>query len=268
MGIDTSTPFLIGSSDGCLATLGSFANEPGTVSLTIGTSGAVRVTRDSPVLNFSAMIFNYLLDENTFVCGGPSNNGGVALRWYAETMRGLRLETIADYQSLLVELDDSQPGAHGLVFLPYVLGERAPVWNSEACGVFFGLRTHHQPADFTRAVVEGISSALYDIADSMIQAGLDIKKVHVSGGFIHSTAWLQLLADLFGKRISLVGSADASAYGAGMLALKAIGAISDFNALLPAEARSFSPEPAHMSAYRELFLRYKKVYQATHHLML
>lgn len=268
LGVSTSTLFMIGSSDGCLASIGSFVNEPRSVALTIGTSSAIRVIRPRPVLNFSAMIFNYLLDEKTYVCGGPSNNGGHALKWYAETLRGMKLESMADYQSLLNEINQSTPASNGLVFLPYVLGERAPVWNSEACGVFFGMRAHHRPADFTRAVVEGISTALYDIASHMMEAGLEITKVNVSGGFIHSAEWLQLLADLFGKRISLVGTSDASAYGAGMLALRKTGAIADFDELHPGEERSFSPDPTYMSAYRELFLRYRDIYKATRHLMV
>ncbi len=82
--IDPQTPFIIGASDGCLANVGSFAITPGTAALTIGTSGAIRVACTKPTTNFKAMIFNYSLFDDLFISGGPINNGGVVLKWYAE----------------------------------------------------------------------------------------------------------------------------------------------------------------------------------------
>jgi gluconokinase len=262
MGITSDTTFLIGASDGCLANIGSFATEEGDMALTIGTSGAVRVTRTKPMLNFKAMTFNYRLDESTYICGGPINNGGIALKWYAEKLLGKKLETVSDYASLLQALQNTRPGADGLIFLPYVLGERAPIWNSEASGVFFGMRTHHEQSHFTRAVIEGISTSLYDIAHNMIETGLDIKQINVSGGFVHSEEWLQLLADMFGKKVCLINIADASAIGAAFLAMKHLGMISSYQELKPQQVREFLPNESNMSSYRELFLRYRNLYEA------
>lgn len=267
LGLSLGTPFYIGASDGCLANVGSFATEEGHMALTIGTSGAVRVARGRPMLNFKAMTFNYRLDENTFVCGGPTNNGGVILKWYAENFLGRKLDTAADYGFLLKALTDSRPGSGGLVFLPYILGERAPIWNSAACGVFFGMRGHHRQADLTRAVIEGISMALFDITQNMIDAGLDIKQIQVSGGFVHSEEWLQILANLFGKKICLVNTVDASAIGAAFLALKARGVIRDYQELKPEDCKTFLPDPEHMDTYRNLFLRYREVYSRLSSLM-
>lgn len=260
LGLNTGTPFYIGASDGCLANVGSFATEEGFMALTIGTSGAVRVTRTRPMLNYKAMTFNYRLDEKTFVCGGPTNNGGVILKWYAENFQGRKLETASDYTLLFKGLADSRPGGDGLVFLPYVLGERAPIWNSASCGVFFGMRGHHRQADLTRAVIEGISMALFDITQNMIDAGLDIKQIQVSGGFVHSEEWLQILANIFGKKICLINTADASATGAAFLALKALGVVRDYLDLKPGECKEFLPEAEHMDAYRTLFKKYREVY--------
>ena len=131
MGISTDTDFFIGASDGCLANIGSFATEEGHVALTIGTSGAIRVTRSRPMLNFKSMTFNYRLDQSTYVCCGPINNGGIALKWYAEKVLQKELETAEDYAQLLSALTTTPPGAGGLTFLPYVVGERAPIWNSQ-----------------------------------------------------------------------------------------------------------------------------------------
>lgn len=267
MGIANDIPFFIGASDGCLANVGSFATEDGYMALTIGTSGAVRVTRKKPMLNFKAMTFNYRLDDTTYVCGGPINNGGVALKWYAEKLLGKKLESARDYESLFAALAQTSPGADGLIFLPYLLGERAPIWNSNASGVFFGMRGHHQQAHFTRAVIEGISTSLYDIAHNMIETGLDIRQIHVSGGFVQSGEWLQILADLFGRKVCLINTADASATGAAFLAMRELKIISDYEQLKPKQIKEFLPEPNHMAAYRELFLTYRKLFERLAELM-
>ncbi|MEX2235325.1 MAG: gluconokinase [Cyclobacteriaceae bacterium] len=267
MGVEEGMPFFIGASDGCLANVGSFATEEGYMALTIGTSGAVRVARKKPMLNFKAMTFNYRLDEHTYISGGPTNNGGVILKWYAENLLGKKLESTQDYTLLFEALERSEPGAQGLIFLPYVLGERAPIWNSDACGVFFGMRGHHQEGHFTRAVIEGISMTMYDIAHNMADTGLSIKQIHVSGGFVQSGQWLQILANLFGKKNCLINIADASAIGAALLAMKNLGLIDDYQSLKPKEVKEFLPQKQYMSAYQELFLRYRNLYEKVAPLM-
>jgi gluconokinase len=258
IGLDTT--FVIGSSDGCLANLGSFATSPGVAALTIGTSGAIRVASDQPTHNFHAMTFNYRLDENTFISGGPINNGGVVLKWFMQTFLKKELLTPADYQQIIHEIQDVNAGADGLIFLPYLLGERAPLWSSDACGVFFGIRAHHTQAHFTRAVVEGICLALYHIAQRLEESGLDIKRVHVSGGFVHSEEWLQVLADIFGKPIILIHPEDASALGAAYLALKKLGYVTSYDALLPGTQKSFLPrEERHRHYQEEVFPLFKNL---------
>ena len=267
LGISSGTQFFIGASDGCLANVGSFATEEGYMALTIGTSGAVRVARKQPMRNFKAMTFNYRLDDATYICGGPTNNGGVILKWYTENVLNKKLETANDYALFFKNLSDN-PGADGLIFLPYILGERAPIWNSNACGVFFGMQGHHQQAHFNRALIEGISMALFDIAHGMIDAGLSIKQIHVSGGFVHSEEWLQILANIFGKKICLINTADASAIGAAFLAMKHLGIIKDYKAWKPQEIKEILPQPEYQSAYQNLFLKYRNLYERVADLMI
>lgn len=261
-GLTEDTPIVIGASDGCMANLGSFATHAGVAALTIGTSGAIRVASTKPVFNFRAMTFNYRLDENTFICGGPINNGGVVLKWYAENFLQKPLTSPEDYAALLRVLDEL-PSSEGLIFLPYILGERAPLWNSETCGVFFGIHNLHKQAHFTRAVIEGISMALLNIEQSLEEAGLPVDVIHVSGGFIQSTSWLQLLADLFGKEVVLIGSDDASALGAAYLSLKTNGAITDYEQVKPRFIRTFTPKLSEHEQYkRRVFPIFKSLSQS------
>ncbi|MCD9019008.1 gluconokinase [Parachryseolinea silvisoli] len=250
-GLPATTPCCIGASDGCSANLGSSAITPGVAALTIGTSGAIRVASSQPVYNFEAMTFNYILTSDIFISGGPVNNGGAALKWYAQELLKIDLSSPERYAALLAEIGRIPAGADGLVFLPYLAGERAPLWNSDACGVFFGLTGRHTQAHFTRAVLEGISMALYHIATKLEESGLSIGQVNVSGGFVRSEEWVQLMADIFGKPIGLVNVEDASAIGAGYLALHALGMIPALDALHPKTLRTYLPRPEYHAVYRD-----------------
>jgi len=254
--------FLIGASDGCMANLGSFAVDPGIAALTIGTSGAIRVGSARPLPNFEAMTFNYILDEKTFICGGPINNGGVILKWYAETLLQKKLSSPAEYDTLLKDLDTTPPGSEGLIFLPYLLGERAPIWNSDARGVFFGMTARHTQAHFTRAVIEGITMALYDVTAALEKTGLHIEQVNVSGGFVHSATWTQTLADIFNKRICLANIDDASSIGATYLAMKKLGLISSYESLKKPFKKEYIPNKANHAAHMKVFEKYRRLYKS------
>lgn len=268
LGVLPRTPFITGASDGCLANLGSFATDHGIAALTIGTSGAVRVASNQPVYNFKAMTFNYRLDEKTFICGGPTNNGGVALRWYVTNFLKLPLNTADDYNAILKTISNASPGSDGLVFLPYLFGERAPIWNSESAGAFFGIKSHHKQEHFTRAVVEGISFALYDIAENLIAGGSTIEEIHVSGGFVRSSAWLQILADIFNIKVCLLNTDDASAMGAAFLGLKETRLINDLQMLKPKTIKEVLPQRVNQEVYQRSFETYRKVYSSTKDLMI
>ncbi len=254
-----NVPFIIGGSDGCMANLGSFAVTPGVAALTIGTSGAIRVANSRPTVTFAAMTFNYLLTKDIIISGGPINNGGVVLKWYAEMFLRKNLNTAADYNAILDEVKLIKPGAEGLIFLPFILGERAPIWDSEASGVFFGVRNYHTQGHFTRAVIEGISLALYSIANAMESSGLLIEEIHVSGGFVHSEEWLQILADIFNKKISLINAEDASAVGAAYLGMKSLNLIDDYYDLKPKADATYLPIESNHRIYREAFSVYESL---------
>jgi gluconokinase len=263
LNIPADTKFIIGASDGCLANLGSFAIAPGTAALTIGTSGAIRIGNTRPTFDFETMPFNYRLDENTFITGGPINNGGVALKWYVQNFLEKQLQSSNDYNALLKDVPNIAVGSNGLLFLPYILGERAPIWNSDSCGVFFGITANHKQDHFTRAVLEGICLTLYQIGKALEKKGLTIHQIHVSGGFIHSEIWVQILADIFGKKVILVNAEDASAIGAIYLALKKLGYIESYNTLEPPPSTIYEPNENNHDIYdKHVLPRFEQLYKA------
>lgn len=254
------TLFVSGASDGCLANLGSAATKPGIGAITIGTSGAVRIASNKPLPNEASMTFSYILDEKTFICGGPVNNGGVALQWWLKNSGAQQLSS-DDYQNFFNEVAKVPPGAKGLLFLPYLTGERAPIWNSESCGTFLGIKLQHTRADFSRAVLEGICFALKDVLDAVEENAEPVVQINVSGGFTKSAIWVQTLADITGKPMAVIQTDDASAVGAALLALKKIEKQADYPALDTSDQKIFKPDMHNNAIYNQLFAIYKQAYQ-------
>ncbi|SDS85240.1 gluconate kinase, FGGY family [Mucilaginibacter mallensis] len=259
--LNTDTPFIIGASDGCCANLGSFVTEPGTASLTIGTSGAVRITSKQPVYNYPAMVFNYLLKKETFVCGGAVNNGGIALNWLIKTFLNKQLPGHSDYDTVFNQIATIEAGSDGLIFLPYLYGERAPLWDTQSCGVFFNIKPQHTQAHFLRAGLEGICFALYDVLQTVEQSAAPIDQLNISGGFITSTVWTQMLANITGKKLVIVQQEDASAMGAIFLAIDALNLDLHISQKPPVTEMSLIPHQPTHQAYNQGFSAFKTLYQ-------
>jgi gluconokinase len=257
--LNSGTRFIIGASDGCLANLGSMANKPGIAAITIGTSGAIRVASNKPLPNAAAMTFSYILDKETFICGGPINNGGVALQWLLKNISGTEL-TEGDYDRLFKQIAGIPAGSNGLIFLPYLTGERAPIWDSESCGNFFGIKLQHTQANFSRAVLEGICYAMKDVLDAVQQNTEPITQINVSGGFTESAVWVQILADITKKKMVIVQADDASAIGAAFMALKSLGSISEYPSSTLSEQKTFMPDEQNATVHQNNFTIYKQLY--------
>lgn len=200
IGISAQTPFIIGASDGCLAHIGCNALQKGDVSITIGTSGAVRVMTDKPVEDTKQRIFNYLLTDELYLSGGPINNGGNVLQWFAKGFLKKDFIKPEDFDGFIKEAFSVPPGSEGLIFLPYIYGERAPVWDAEARGVFYGISSIHGMSHFMRSIMEGICFALLSILDTIEEITGPVKNIYASGGFIRSKQWVTLLAGVLGKK--------------------------------------------------------------------
>ena len=264
LNITSSVPFVLGGNDGCLANLGCGALSNNIAVLTIGTSGAVRLTIQPPVCEDAKGLFRYLLTNKIYVTGGPINNGGIALQWFAENFLQVSLLKTGSLNTVMELATQSPAGADHLFFLPYLLGERAPVWDEEARGVFYGLTIKHTKAHLTRAVIEGISFSLLQILEETGKESNNIHSVYVSGMVTQSSFWMQLLADMFGKKIILNDVTDASAMGAAFMGMHAVGFINDLTEVkkfLKAD-KVFVPDEEVHKIYLKQFEVYKKLYPA------
>jgi len=263
-GLPDGVPFIIGGSDGCLANLGSNAVAPGETALTIGTSGALRMTTTSLKYDAAERIFQYILTDHLYVSGGATNNGGGAVQWYASNFGGG-----LDIQKLTSAAEGVAPGSDGLIFLPYLLGERAPIWNADAKALFFGIRSSHGQSHFTRAVMEGITYSLCQVGASLEETIGPIRHIYASGGFTHSRAWLQMAADVFGKTVFTTNGADASAVGACIMGLYALRIIPDLGAasrMIHVQDR-YEPDEERHAVYRKGYERFTALYDRLKDLM-
>ncbi len=263
LGLAKDIPFVIGSSDGCLANIGTGVLDETKAALTIGTSGAVRTTLKLPHVNAEPSLFCYAVSKDLYVKGGAVNNGAFTLQWLIEDIFKQPLSNEV-YAGLLNDAASVPAGSEGLIFLPYLKGERAPVWNARAKGVLFGLNSLHEQRHMVKAVLEGVGYSLYDVFCEMAGSEKSIREIYVSGGFIKSRLWVQVIADIFNKTIVVTDAADASAIGAAHIGFCFLN-ISDGMQELSGEAAAgqrFIPDRINHDIYMQCFLKYRSVYAA------
>jgi gluconokinase len=267
MRIDKEIPFIIGASDGCLANLGVNAIKKGDAAVTIGTSGAIRIIADKAKSDSLERIFSYILTEEHYVLGGPVNNGGIVFRWFKDNFSPMEIEAaneqgIDSYEILSVEALKIAPGSEGLIFLPYLLGERAPHWDANAKGVFFGINIKHKRAHFLRALMEGVIYGVYSVGRALEETTGNIETIYATGGFVRSELWVQMLSDVFNKRVVIAESYESSCLGAAVLGMKALGIIDqieEVEKLVPI-SRTFEPNETTHRVYMRSFEIYERLY--------
>lgn len=260
MGIDPQTPFIIGASDGVLSNLGVNAIRKGEIAVTIGTSGAIRTIIDKPQTDEKERIFCYALTEKHWVIGGPVNNGGMILRWIKDELAASEVETAKrlgmDPYDLLTKIAEGvRPGSDGLLFHPFLAGERAPLWNPEVRGSFFGLTLSHKKEHMIRAALEGVIYNLYTVFLALTDC-MDgpVTRIQATGGFARSKLWRQMMSDIFGAEVIVPESYESSCLGACILGLYAIGEIDSFEVVSEMVGSTFkhTPNAEATKEYQEL----------------
>ena len=253
-GLPAGVSLLIGASDGCLANLGAGAIKRGTATLTIGTSGAIRQTVRKPLRDKQGRLFCYILDDDYYVVGGPTNNGGNVLEWVAEKL------TQQDTKTVLTEAEKIPPGSDGLLFLPYLQGERAPLWDAAVRGAYLRVDWQHTRAHFVRAALEGVLFNLLSINELLVRYTGRARVIHANGGFAQSDLWVQMLADMAGIPVRLNASNESGSMGAILLTMKAVGQVKTLNeaAGLVAFGETFEPDDARHRVYQKVFREWMK----------
>ncbi|MCK4872026.1 MAG: xylulokinase [Phycisphaerales bacterium] len=269
-GLPGGLPVVAGAGDQAAEAVGCGIVGPGQVSVTIGTSGVVfaAMERYAPPLENGLHAYCHAIPDQWHVMGVMLSAGG-SLRWYRdelgreETAQAQQAER-DPYEILLEDAAHAPPGCEGLVFLPYLAGERTPYADPHARGAFVGLTLRHTKAHLTRAVVEGVTFGLLDCLNLARRAGLRFETVRISGGGARSLFWRQLLADVFQCRVATVNVTQGAAYGAALLAGVGGGLFPNVAAACHDTIRESTIAQPTLAepVYRELHRVYRGLYQS------
>lgn len=224
LGLPADTRIIVGSSDGCMATLGAGIWDEGKATITIEDSGAVRVVGKKVLQDEKQRFFNYLLTEDCYVSGGPTNNGGIIFEWFANQFGDFKnpFDLELSMEELITEASKVPVGSDGLLFLPYLLGERAPIWNANARGVYFGLNIKHERQHFIRATIEGILYEIYSIG-KILKEHRTINSLSINGSFASIPFCTQIIADIFNTPVSLKQNSHSVGLGSFLISAKEMG---------------------------------------------
>lgn len=261
-GLAVGTPVMAGGGDQAAGAVGVGAVTEGIVALALGTSGVVFATTNRPFYEPAGRLhaFCHAVPDRWHLMGVMLSAAG-SLRWYRDTVA-----PDLDYDTLLQPTAELDPGSEGLLFLPYLTGERTPHPDPLARGAFVGLTVRHTRAHMTRAVLEGVAFGLRDSFELMKQAGLSsIEQVRVSGGGARSPIWRQILADVLNAELVTVNTTEGAAYGAALLAGVGAGVWLDVDAACAATIRvtgSTTPNAAAAAKYDALYPAYGALYPA------
>lgn len=260
-GLKAGTPIVGGAGDQAAGAVGVGAVEPGVVALTVGTSGVVFAPLGSYTYEPQGRLHAFChAAPGLWHFMGVMLSAAGSLQWYRDT-----LAPNVDFSVLVAEAVDIPPGSDGLLFLPYLTGERTPHPDPLARGAFIGLTTRHSAAHLTRAVLEGVAFGLRD-SFALIQAsaaGREIKQVRVSGGGAKSPLWRQIMADVIGMPLVSVEAVEGAAYGAALLAGVGAGVWSDVKAAAGVVSLGEITEPSAAQAeYENLYRLYGQLYPA------
>jgi xylulokinase len=225
LGLAAGTPVVGGGGDQAAGAVGNGIVRPGVVSSTIGSSGVVFAYAATPARDPKGRVhtFCHALPSAWHVMG-VTQGAGLSLRWFRDEVAGpLEIQAAAAagrdvYDVLADAAAQAPPGSDGLIFLPYLMGERTPHLDANARGVWFGLTAAHTRAHLTRSVMEGVAYSLRDCLEILVELGLPVDEIRASGGGGRSPLWRQIQADVFGREVVTVNAAEGPAYGAALLA--------------------------------------------------
>ena len=261
-GLKAGTPVVAGGGDQAAGAVGAGAVRQGVVSLALGTSGVVFATTEQPYIEPEGRLhaFCHSVPGKWHLMGVMLSAAG-SLRWYRDT-----LAPGVSYDDLLEPAKNVHVGSEGLLFLPYLTGERTPHPDPLARGAFVGLTVRHGLPEMTRAVLEGVAYGLRDSFELIKSSGLEsIRQVRVSGGGARSALWRQILADVFNAELITVNTTEGAAYGAALLAGVGTGVWSSVDEACQATVKQTgctSPNPEAVKQYEQGYSLYRQLYPA------
>jgi xylulokinase len=267
-GLAVGTPVVAGAGDQAAQAVGVGAIQPGIVALTLGTSGVIFVSTEKPLVEPEGRLhaFCHALPNHWHLMGVMLSAAG-SLQWYRT-----QLAPEMSYDALLAEAEAAPAGSEGLIFLPYLSGERTPYPDPLARGAWVGITVRQSRGHLTRALLEGVAFGLKDCLGLLQQVGVGLDSflsratpVRISGGGARSALWRQILASILNAELVTVNTTEGAAYGAALLAGVGAGWWRDVPEACQATIRitgQTSPDPGQVSVYQDLYRTFRALYPA------
>jgi len=274
-GLKAGTPVVGGGGDQASSAVGNGIVLPGLTSATLGTSGVIFTYTEAPKLDPRGRIhtFCHAVPGKWHVMG-VTQGAGLSLRWFREHFGEseawyARQTDVDSYDLIIKEAEKIAPGSEGLLWLPYLMGERTPHLDAQARGMWFGLTAAHTRAHLIRSILEGVAFSLRDSLEIFQELEIPVKQIRASGGGSRSFLWRQIQADIYGKELVTLRTAEGSAFGAALLA----GVGAKIYASVQESAREaiqirerMTPQATNVRRYDKQYQIYRSLYPAVREL--
>jgi xylulokinase len=257
-GVPEGVPVFAGAPDFIVSLLGTATVASGRACVRSGTSEGINLCSSSATEDKRLMCVGHVA-RGLYNVSGVISTSGRALEWFTNATG----RAGSDYESLFGEIEGLPAGANRLLFLPYLAGERTPLWDPLARGAFIGLTLNHGRRDMTRAVVESVAYAIRDVVEVMEESGLSVRDLRITGSPSRSPLWNQIKADVSGRRILVPSQRDPDLTGDACLALFGLGkfaSVVEASEAIVSIGAVFEPDAARGRAYDEMFDLYRESY--------
>jgi len=258
-GLAAGTPVVAGAGDQGAGAVGMGIVDAGSVSATIGTSGVVFASTSSPTLDPLGRLHTFChAAPGLWHVMGVTNGAGLSLRWFRDTFA-----PACSYDQLTAQASAIPPASDGLLWTPYLFGERTPHLDPNARASFTGLTASHTRAHCTRAVMEGVAFSLRDTFTLFAELNIPVTRIRLGGGGARSPLWQQIQADVYNHPVELLAADEGGAFGAAILAGVGIGVWPDVEAACAVTTHAADTiHPLHAVAMNDAYARYRRVYPA------
>jgi xylulokinase len=265
-GLQSGTPVIAGAGDQAAGSVGLGVVSPGAASATIGTSGVVLAATDAPALDPGGRLHTFChAAPGRWLVMGVTQAAGLSLRWFRDQFGCAINNQTETYEQLTAEAAKAPAGCEGLLWAPYLMGERTPHLDPAARGMLFGLTASHTRAHVIRAILEGVAFSLRETFAIFEEVGLPVRTVRLGGGGARSPLWRQIQADIYGRQVEIVEAEEGAAYGAAILAGVGARAWPSVDAACNTVVRSAgstAPEPHDSESMQEAYAAYRRLYPA------
>jgi xylulokinase len=273
VGVAAGTPVVVGGGDGSCAAAGAGVIDEGRAYNYVGSSSWIALSTRKPIYdpNYKTFTFGHVI-PGMFMPTGTMQAAGASYQWARDQLCHIEAQAaealgVSPYEVMNIKAERASPGANGLFFLPYLMGERSPRWNPRARGAFVGLTIRHTRADVIRAVLEGVTMNLRVILDAFTAQGARIDAMRLIGGGARGRFWNRIMADIYGLPVyRLAILEEATSMGAALAGGIGVGLYPDFSMIeqMNAVAEVIEPDPAAQEAYARIY----PIFEATYHALV